>query len=275
MSDEIKPDDTKPDKKSGMRYKGDEASRWDGMPKNAELTDKQRANKYFSWKAVPINILYKLQEKDFAELVKQYSSIMAISKALNMSKNVFIKYAKIYAYSSSETYYDYFQRMKKWRPKKTTKYSSETRQKVMDIITNKRKNTYPIGDLMYMLFRYELKKECCENCGCGERRTHDGRKPLVLTFVRKNNIKNYSLDNLQILCYNCYFMTVGDVSYGFGYMMSNANNKLIYRREIDTTSDIDWQFDYSVYSDKSKDIPDEQIISRKNTLKNFEKNLED
>lgn len=275
MKDELNGDKPSTYDGNGLRYNSDDASRWEGMPKNAVLTEKQRNNRYFSWKAVPINILYKLQEKDFTELVKQYSSIMAISKALNMSKNIFIKYAKIYAYSSSETYYDYFQRMKKWRPKTSSVYNKDTRQKVMDIIANKRKNTFPIGDLMYMLFRYELKKECCENCGCGERRTHDGRKPLVLTFVRKNNIKNYSLDNLQILCYNCYFMTVGDVSYGFGYMRSNANNKLIHRKEIDTTSDIDWQFDYSVYSDKSKEIPEEQILARKKALKNFDRNLEE
>jgi hypothetical protein len=254
--------------------KVEDSSRWDGMPKKAELTEKQRNNRFFSWKAVPINILYKLQEKDFAELIKQYSSIESIAKALNMSKRIFIKYAKIYAYTSSETYYDYFQRMKSWKPKPASIYNAKVRQKVMEIVANKRQNTFPIGDLMYMLFRYELKKECCENCGCGERRSHDGRKPLLMTFKRKNNIKNYSLDNLQILCYNCYFMTVGDVSREFGYA-KNTKSKSPYRTlEIDATSDINWQFDYVVYSDKSEAIPEEQIISRKNILKKFDKNLE-
>lgn len=250
-----------------------EEERWKGMPKKAVVTDKQRQNKYFTWRAVPINILYKLQENDFKELVKQYSSLEAIANALNISKRILLKYAKIYAFSNSETYYEYFQRMKKWKPTKTTIYNKNVRQKVMDIIANKRTNTFPVGDLMYMLFRYELKKECCEVCGCGERRTHDGRKPLILTFKNKGNIRNYNLDNLQILCYNCYFMTVGDVSYAFGFSRGKGKQNIEHKQQIDATSDINWQFDYSIYSDKKDAIPEEQLIARKNVLKKFEQNL--
>lgn len=244
-----------------------------GMPKKVVLTDRQRENKYFSWKAVPINILYKLQENDFKELVKQYSSLDAIAKALNMSKRILLKYAKIYPFTHSETYYDYFQRMKTWRPSKVSVYSKNVKQKVLEIITNKRVNTYPLGELMYMLFRYEHKKECCELCGYGDRRTYDGRKPLVLTHKNKGNIKNYNLDNLQILCYNCYFMTVGDVSYAFSASRGKGKLNVEHKQQIDATSDINWQFDYSIYSDKRDAIPEEQLIVRKNILKKFEDNL--
>ena len=252
---------------------GSEEARWEGMPKKAKLTDRQRANKYFSWKAVPINILYKLQENDFKELIKQHSTLDAIAKALNMSKRILIKYAKIFAYSSSETYYDYFQRMKVWKHKKGIKYTPDLKQKIQEILDGKRINTYPLGDLMYLLFRYEYKKECCENCGCGDRRTHDGRKPLLLTFKNKGNIKNYNLQNLQILCYNCYFMTVGDVSYAFSSSRGRGKLNTQHKQEVDAVSDIDWQFDYSIYSDKSEAIPEEQLIARKNILKKFEENL--
>jgi hypothetical protein len=68
-------------------------------------------------------------------------------------------------------------------------------------------------------------------------------------------------------------MTVGDVSHEFGYVRNNTRSKP-QKKEIDSKSDIDWQFDYTVYSDKSEAIPEEQIISRKNILKKFDKNLE-
>ena len=34
--------------------------------------------------------------------------------------------------------------------------------------------------------------------------------PLLLTF-KDGNKKNYLLDNLTMLCYNCYFLQVGDI----------------------------------------------------------------
>lgn len=257
---------------SKKREYGTEEARWDGMPKKAKIPEGKRENKYFSWKAIPINILYKLQENDFKKLVREYSSLEAIAKALNMSKRILIKYAKIYAFSSSETYYDYFQRMKTWKYRKGINYTLDLRKKVQEIIDNKRVNTFPLGDLMYLLFRFEHKKECCELCGCGERRIHDGRKPLLLSFKNKKNIRNYDLKNLQILCYNCYFMTVGDVSYAFSFSRGRGA-KVEHKQEIDAKSDIDWQFDYSVYSDKSEAIPEEQLIARKKILKKFDENL--
>jgi hypothetical protein len=34
--------------------------------------------------------------------------------------------------------------------------------------------------------------------------------PLLLHF-KDNNKKNYKLDNIELLCYNHYFLTVGDI----------------------------------------------------------------
>lgn len=246
--------------------------RFKGIPKKVVITDRQRKNKYFNWKAVPLNVLYKLQENDFKELITKHSTLDAIARSLDMSKRILLKYAKMFAYTNSETYYDYFKRMKHWKPTVATVYSKVLKQKVMEIITNKRVNTFPLGDFMYMLFKYELKQECCEMCGCGDRRVHDGRKPLVLSFKHKGNIKDYRLENLRILCYNCYFMTVGDVSYAFGFSRGKGKN-VEHKQQIDATGDVNWQFDYSVYSDKNKEIPEEQIIARKNVLKKFDKNL--
>lgn len=52
--------------------------------------------------------------------------------------------------------------------------------------------------------------EQCNICGLHERRVLDYKMPLLLNF--KDGIrKHYIHENLELLCYNCYFYRVGDV----------------------------------------------------------------
>jgi hypothetical protein len=60
------------------------------------------------------------------------------------------------------------------------------------------------------LFEEGYLQEECTLCGFNERRITDYKIPLLLNFKDKNT-KNYRLDNLQVLCYNHYFLTVADV----------------------------------------------------------------
>jgi hypothetical protein len=60
------------------------------------------------------------------------------------------------------------------------------------------------------LFEEGYLKEECALCGFNERRVSDYKIPLLLNF-KDHNTKNYRLDNLQVLCYNHYFLTVADV----------------------------------------------------------------
>lgn len=63
------------------------------------------------------------------------------------------------------------------------------------------------------LLREGLLEEKCHRCDFTERRTLDARMPLILHFVDGNK-KNYSLDNLDLLCYNCYFLYIGNIFSG-------------------------------------------------------------
>lgn len=53
-------------------------------------------------------------------------------------------------------------------------------------------------------------REECEICNFRERRIIDYKIPLLLNFKDRNKT-NYNLENLQLLCYNCYYLWVGDV----------------------------------------------------------------
>lgn len=53
-------------------------------------------------------------------------------------------------------------------------------------------------------------KDECYTCGFNERRVTDYKIPLLLNF-KDGNKSNYLIDNLELLCYNCYFLHVGEV----------------------------------------------------------------
>jgi len=53
-----------------------------------------------------------------------------------------------------------------------------------------------------------ILKDSCYHCGFKERRVLDDKTPLILKFNDKNK-NNYNPKNLELLCYNCYFL------YGF------------------------------------------------------------
>jgi len=52
-------------------------------------------------------------------------------------------------------------------------------------------------------------REQCYHCGFDERRVTDYKVPLLLNF-KDSNRNNYLVDNLELLCYNDYFLLVAD-----------------------------------------------------------------
>ena len=52
-------------------------------------------------------------------------------------------------------------------------------------------------------------KDECYGCGFCERRVTDYKVPVLLNFKDANK-NNYLTENLELLCYNCYFLLVAD-----------------------------------------------------------------
>ena len=69
---------------------------------------------------------------------------------------------------------------------------------------------YTVDILKARLIQEGYLEECCNSCGFNERRVVDYKVPLVLNFQDKNK-KNWKRDNLEFLCYNCYFLNVGNI----------------------------------------------------------------
>jgi thiol-disulfide isomerase/thioredoxin len=78
--------------------------------------------------------------------------------------------------------------------------------------------------------------EECTRCKLADRRVVDYKMPLLLHFKDRNK-KNYRLENLELLCYNCYFYTVGDV-FENKQIQGMEDHVTIYKQE-----EPDWQLD--------------------------------
>ena len=59
------------------------------------------------------------------------------------------------------------------------------------------------------LFDSGYVPKVCGSCGFSEERVTDGKMPLLIDFV-DGNLNNRKLDNIRPLCYNCFFLIVGD-----------------------------------------------------------------
>ena len=75
-----------------------------------------------------------------------------------------------------------------------------------DIFANKHPE-YSMIRLKYRMLARNMLNEECAGCGFNERRITDNKTPLMLTF--KNQIGDFTRDNLHLLCYNCMFLTTG------------------------------------------------------------------
>ena len=98
-----------------------------------------------------------------------------------------------------------------------------------DIITNKYPN-YEWNRYVLKLFEVGLlKRECCK-CGFSGKRIIDGEVPLKL-FLKNYDVKDHSLENIELYCYNCYFIYVGN--------LVGRNAGVIHNKETNQLASID------------------------------------
>jgi hypothetical protein len=123
------------------------------------------------------------------------------AKTLGISYNTYKKYAKLYGIFEDlkNPYGVGIQRDVKIR---NIKYNIE------DLINGKHIH-YPIHKFKNKLFDSGYLPKVCGSCGFSEERITDGKMPLLIDFL-DGNLNNRKLDNIRPLCYNCFFLLVGD-----------------------------------------------------------------
>jgi hypothetical protein len=76
-----------------------------------------------------------------------------------------------------------------------------------DILAGKHPK-YSLAKLKNRLVARKKLVEACNLCGFQERRITDQKVPLMLTF-KDGDRTHFELGNLELLCYNCMFLTTG------------------------------------------------------------------
>ena len=88
---------------------------------------------------------------------------------------------------------------------KTPKVNTRVISTLNDIFDGLKPN-YSIYRLKHRLIHHGFMEEKCNLCGFQERRVYDYSVPLLLDFIDGNK-SNFNLSNLQLLCYNCTYLT--------------------------------------------------------------------
>jgi len=142
--------------------------------------------------------------------MSQTKSNRAACRYLNVSYIHYKKWAKLY---ESDTHDNLFEQHKNQCGKGIPKFlrGKGKEPALIDIIEGRvDASSFSPDKIKYRLITEGHLLEECSLCKFNERRVSDYKMPLLLNF-KDNNKKNYRKENIELLCYNHYFLTVGDI----------------------------------------------------------------
>jgi hypothetical protein len=116
--------------------------------------------------------------------------------------------------------------------------AAKSKWKLIDVIEGRIAATHFKPEIIRrkMIEEGYLKEECAI-CGFHDRRLTDYKMPLILNF-KDNNSNHYNLGNIRFLCYNCYFISVGEIFNDKDMVQLETHQPL-----FGTTDAIDFQLD--------------------------------
>ena len=144
--------------------------------------------------------------------VNKTKSNRAAARYLNVSYQHYKKWAKLYD-ATEDGYDSLFDQHLNPSGKGIPKFLSNGGKEppLLDIIEGRvDPSSFSPDKIKYRLVSEGHLEEKCNSCGFQERRVLDYKMPLLLHF-KDGNKKNYRKENIQFLCYNCYYLSIGDL----------------------------------------------------------------
>ena len=143
-----------------------------------------------------------LLKRDIEEAQRRSLSAAGAARWLGVSYTTYKKYARLYGLHD-----DHLNPGGKGIPKP---HIRGKRYPLEDILDGKHPHYNP-RKLKRRLINAGMIDEECALCGMKERRILDYKIPLMLVFKDGNKL-NYGLENMYLLCFNCTFLTVGELN---------------------------------------------------------------
>jgi hypothetical protein len=135
----------------------------------------------------------------------------AAARYLNVSYTHYKIWAKFY--SDESTGVSLFEKHKNQSGKGIPKFLTNGKKDpaIIDVIEGRiDPSHFNPQKIKYRLLQEGYLKEECSKCGFHERRVSDYKMPLLMHF-KDGNKKHYRLENLEMLCYNCYFIYIDNI----------------------------------------------------------------
>jgi hypothetical protein len=158
-------------------------------------------------------------------------SNMAAARYLHVSYQHYKRYAKLY---------NLFEGHKNQSGKGIPKFLKGPKKMphMLEIIEGRiAASSFDPNKLKYALIEQGYLSEECAICKFKERRVLDYKMPLLLHF-QDGNSNNYSLENVQLLCYNHYFLNVGDV-----FNAKDVKQIESKQEHFGTSEKVEWEVD--------------------------------
>jgi hypothetical protein len=154
-----------------------------------------------------------LSKNEITAAMNKTKSVRAASRYLNCSYQHLKKWMVFYDGEGGGTLFD---QHKNQCGKGIPKFLSHTpfgrkEPAILDIIEGRADpSNFNPQKIKYRLIEGGYLKEECYKCGFHERRLLDYKMPLILHF-KNGNKQHYTLNNLEMLCYNCYYLYIADL----------------------------------------------------------------
>ena len=153
-------------------------------------------------------------KEDILRAMRHTKSNMAAARYLKCSYQHYKKYSKLYKdEESGKTLFDLHKNQAGKGIRKHIGGYGKGRDNtpLQDVLDGKVPTVHYTPDMLKTrLIQEGFIEEKCNKCGFNERRVVDYKVPLILNFLDRNKL-NWTRENLEFLCYNCYFLNVGNI----------------------------------------------------------------
>lgn len=160
---------------------------------------------------------YNLTEAVLLYALNNTKSVRQAAHFLNISTSTMKRYCQKYKDADGKTLFEKYKRHSSIYTGSSLKHVISTEQ-----ILSGEKSVHPKRLLEKILRSGDFAEECSE-CGFCERRIIDYTVPLKIDFLDGNPF-NQTKENLRILCFNCYYVMVGNLE---------ETKKVTYDWEVD------------------------------------------
>ena len=175
-----------------------------------------------------------LTESVIRNAMKHTQSNFQAARYLNVTIETYRKYARLYIdRETGKTLYE-LHKNNSGKGIKRVRWNHEISvEKINQIMTSESYRAINQQKLKGRLIYEGILRMECYKCGHHERRVIDYKQPLILSF-KDGNKHNWRIENLEMLCYNCYYLYVGNIFTDKQIQrLEDANASTLKKGEID------------------------------------------